>query len=125
MRVIENFFLWLAHDFDTPRYMFHTKLQAIFWSVADLVLIFAFLKIVDELKKKKMKKGIHKRFWLLYFSAALKIVPFFYETPEMFISLDFFICSLQYAILVYTIIADRKIIMALPKYFHSKKRMTT
>lgn len=125
MQVIKNFFLWLAHDFDTPRYMFHTKVQAIFWSMADLVLIFAFLKIVHRLKKKKVEKGIRKRFWLLYFTAALKVVPFFYETPEMFISLDFFICSLQYAILVYTIIADRKTLMALPQYFRSNEEVTT
>ena len=116
MQVIENALLWLVQNFDTSRYMFHTKLQAFVWSLADVVLIFAFLKIIDRIKRKESNKGITKRFWFLYFSAGLKIIPFFFRTPEIFISLDFFICGLQYAILVYTIIADRKVLMALPQH---------
>ena len=119
MQGIENFLLWLAHDFDTPRYMFHTKVQAIFWSIADVVLIFAFLKIIDRTKKKLGDRGIHIRFWLLYFSALLKILPFFFKTPEIFVSLDFFICGLQYSILLYTVIADWKTLMRLPQHYQN------
>ena len=119
MQDIENFLLWLAHDFDTPRYMFHMKVQAIFWSIADVVLIFAFLKIIDRLKKKTGDQGIYKRFWLLYFSALIKILPFFFQTPEIFVSLDFFICGLQYSILLYTVIADWKTLMKLPQHYQN------
>ncbi|MBN1849361.1 MAG: hypothetical protein JW932_12325 [Deltaproteobacteria bacterium] len=116
MQVIENALLWLVQHFNTPRYMFHTKLQALVWSLADIVLVFAFLKIIDRMKRKEGRKGITVRFWFLYCTAGLKIIPFFFGTPEMFISLDFLICGLQYAILVYTIIVDRKTLMALPQH---------
>ena len=119
MQGIEDFLLWVAHDFDTPRYLFHTKLQAVFWSIADLVLIFAFLKIIDRLKKKTGDRGVYKRFWLLYFSALLKIFLFFLKKPTIFLSLDYMICGLQYAILLYTVIADWKTIMRLPQYYQN------
>jgi len=117
MKVIENALLWLVGNFDTPRYMFYTRLQASLWSLADVVLIFAFLKIIDRIKRKQGDKGITKRYWVLYLTAGLKIIPFFFRTPEIFVSLDFFICGLQYAILVYTIFFDWKVLMALPQHY--------
>ena len=117
MQGIEDFLLWLAHNFDTPRFMFHTKIQAIFWSVADVVLIFAFLKIIDRVKKEMGGPRVHVRFWLLYFSALLKIALFFFKNPNIFLSVDYIICGLQYAILLYTVIADWKTIMRLPQHY--------
>jgi hypothetical protein len=64
-------------------------------------------------------RRVYKRFWLLYFTALLKIFLFFFKNPNIFLSLDFCICGLQYAILLYTVIADWKTIMRLPQYYQN------
>lgn len=128
MAVFESAFLWLALNFQTARYMWHTRLQAFWWSVADVLLILAFLKIVDLLKRESGAGGIRYRYWWLWATAALKAAPFFFNTPDAFISLDFFICGLQYGILVYTIVVDYRLLLKLPGWFdlsrHVKKTET-
>lgn len=117
MQAGDNLFLWLVRNFGTDRYMWHTKIQAICWSVADVVLIFFFLKIVDQLKARHGEKPIRYRYGWLWATATLKVIPFFFNTPETFISLDFLICALQYAILLCTVIMDYKLLKRLPEWF--------
>jgi hypothetical protein len=102
----ENIFLQAAEGFTPGTYMALTKVQAAAWSLADVVLVWAFLRIVDLLKRRRGKQGIKWRFYMLYGTAFLLIPVFFLDRPEVFIPADFVVTGLQYALLAYTIVAD-------------------
>ena len=109
---MDEVFLAIGSDFTAEAYMFSTKCQGVLWSLADVVLVVAALRIADLARAHVHKRKILFRYLLLWISAAL--VPFllFTETKEQFFVLESFICGMQFVILVYTALLERKGVLA-------------
>ena len=108
MKLIETIFVWVAANFTTEVYMISTKIQGILWSIADIVLVFVFLKIADLVRVRTQKKKIRWRYFSLWFSAVLTPILIFTQTPKQVILLESVICGTQFSILIYTVIVERK-----------------
>ena len=108
MRLVEGIFLWVGANFSTEVYMLSTKIQGILWSMADIALVYLLLKIATLVRAKKQKKKIIFRYFFLWFSALLTPLLIFTDESEQFFLLESIIFATQYAILLYTLIVERK-----------------
>lgn len=108
MKLLETIFLWIGANFTTEVYMLYTKFQGILWSLGDIVLVFALLKIADSIRIRRQKQKIRIRYIFLLFSAILTPLLVFTQTPKQFLFLESIICGTQFTILVYTLITERK-----------------
>ncbi len=108
MNAFKTLLLWVGTGFTTEIYMISTKIQGIAWSIADIVLVFILLKIVDLVRQSSGKKRIFYRYLLLLVSAVLTPSLLFTQTARQIFILESIICGMQFAILVYTVIAERK-----------------
>ena len=72
---MDNFFLWLAHNFDKQLFYKSTAVQGFFWSIADFCVVFAFLKLASLVRKRT---GMTKTtFRYIFFWAAAALNPYF------------------------------------------------
>lgn len=108
MKGLEAIFLWIGTHFTPEAYMFYSKLQGLLWSAADIVLILALLKIADWARRRREDRKIRVRYVLLLFSAVLTPLLLFSRTPKEFFRLESIICGVQFLILIYTVIVERK-----------------
>lgn len=108
MNPFETILLWIGANFTTEVYMYYTKLQGILWSLADIVLVLALLKIADLIRARAQKKKIRFRYLFLLFSAILTPLLVFTQSPKQFFILESIICGTQFVILVYTVVGERK-----------------
>ncbi len=110
---------WAAENFTFDLYMLTTKIQGILWSIADIALIYYFLKIAaltcNDAQSAKMKI----RFFSLWLSAALTPFLLFTHTKFQYFVLDAVICGFQYLILLVTLILSGK------KMLHHFKQIIT
>ncbi|MEW6667257.1 MAG: hypothetical protein AB1512_18800 [Thermodesulfobacteriota bacterium] len=113
MNIVEQIFLWIGRNFTTESYMFHSKIQVILWSAADIILVLALLKIVTLGRRKAGLKGPLARYVLLFLTAVLTPLLLFSRTPREFLLLECIICGGQFLILLYTVIFERKTLLDL------------
>jgi len=111
MTLLETIFLWIGTNFTTEIYMLYTKLQGTLWSIADIVLVFVLLKIAGMVRKKTKKKEIVFRYLFLWFSAILTPVLIFTQTSRQFFLFESLVCGIQFLIIVYTVIPERRLMM--------------
>jgi TRAP-type C4-dicarboxylate transport system permease large subunit len=105
---IEKVFLWIGAEFTGNVYLSASKFQGILWSLADIVLIYAFLRIVDFARANFQRKRVVFRYVFLALSALLTPFLIVSETPKAFFSLECIICGVQFSILLYSAVAERK-----------------
>ncbi|MFH1351719.1 MAG: hypothetical protein ABII26_12420 [Pseudomonadota bacterium] len=105
--------LWIGANFTEEVYLFYTKLQGIIWSAADICLVFFVLKVADLARAKERKRKILWRYISLWISAALTPFLLLTKTKNEFFTLESIICGIQFSILVYTLISERKITIKL------------
>ena len=108
MRYIDEIFLWLGAVFTMETYMFHTKVQGILWSVADVILILVLLRIADHTRAGTKRERIIWRYVLLCLTAVITPLLLLSKTPREFFLLESVICGTQFVILVYSIIVERR-----------------
>ncbi len=112
---LEALFLWIGAHFTTEAYLLSSKLQGILWSAADIVLVLALLKIADFVRARSGETKIVIRYLLLWLSALITLLMFFVQSPKQFFLLEAAVCGTQFLILVYTVIAERKRMVAVMK----------
>ena len=115
LELLEAVFLWIGVHFTGEAYLFFSKLQGILWSTADIVLILALLKIVGFVRARSREKKIVVRYLFLWISALITPLMLFAQSPRQFFLLEAALCGTQFLILVYTVIAERKRMVALMK----------
>ena len=108
MKALDAIFLWIGSNFKMEIYLVVTKIQGILWSIADIVLIFFFLKITDFIRSKTQKEGQVWGYMLLWLSALLTPFLLITKTSRQFFLLESIICGIQYSLLLYTLIVERK-----------------
>ena len=105
---LEAAFLWVGAHFTAEVYLFSSKLQGIVWSAADIVLVLALLKIADFVRHRSGQKKIVFRYLFLWLSALITPGMLFAQSPQQFFLLEAAICGMQFLILVYTVVVERK-----------------
>jgi hypothetical protein len=108
MEFVEGLFLWVGVNFTTDVYMFYTKFQGMLWSLADIILVLAFLRIADLIRLRRHESKMRFRYLLLWFSALITPLLLLTQTPRQILILESIICGTQFSILVYTVISERK-----------------
>lgn len=121
MNELQALFVWISTQFSTDLYMMTSRLQGVLWSAADIVLVLFFLKIADLARRKALKRRMVFRYLFLWISALLTPLLFFAPTPKSFFGLETVICGMQFLILGYTIILERKVMMEMLQSFAAGK----
>lgn len=111
MESIDAIFLHIGDSFSRETYFLLTKIQGILWSIANTVIVFYFLKIADLIRIHNHLKQIRYRYYFLLVSAILSLFLLFTENGTIFFSLEAAIYGIQYTILLYTMILERKELM--------------
>jgi len=111
MKCFDVMFLWLAGHFTATTHLYFTKLQGIIWSLADIVLVFFLLKMVNVARAHVKKKRVTIRFLFLWLSAAITPLLIFAGTSGEFFILESIICGIQFVILAVTVITERKVLL--------------
>ena len=117
MEFITHLFMWVGRHFTTETYMVLTKAQGMVWSMADIALVYAFLKISDFIRSLVGQKNIRYRYYLLYFTAVLTPLILATENPRQLYLLEALVCGIQFAVLVLTLVIERKGLKGLMKKF--------
>lgn len=113
MSALDQIFLWISVNFTAEAYLFHTKIQGIVWSLADIILVLALLRIVDLGRRKAGLKGPWVRYAFLCLTALLTPLLLFSRTRGEFFLLECIICGGQFLILLYTVVVERKRLLEL------------
>ncbi len=113
MTPVENLFLWIGSNFDRALYLWTSKIQAVCWSVADIALVLAVLKIAD-LARRRVGLGRQTLLYLLLLATAI-LTPFLVlaKTPRQFFLLECVICGCQFLILLYVALTERNHVLEL------------
>ncbi|MBN1332703.1 MAG: hypothetical protein JW971_02980 [Synergistales bacterium] len=101
----------ISSTFDYHAYMKLTKVQAIFWSLADILMILVFLWIVDLLLRKRGGKISAWRYLLLLLSALMTPMLLLAGSSRSFFLMEAAIFAVQYLLLIYTLIRDGKSVL--------------
>ncbi len=115
MKHFEKFLVWIAFNLTDSRFLLFTKIQGILWSIADIALVYFFLKIADSARIRYGELPIRKRYLLLWISAALTPLLVFATSLKQIFILESVVCGIQYAILIVTVIGERRRILKLYK----------
>lgn len=102
---------WVSNHFTIKHYLTATKMLGMLWSIADIVLVYYFLKIAELSTTNTSNGKIKYRYWLLWLSAVLTPFLLFAQTKNQYFILDSIVCGLQYLILLYTLIFSGKTMM--------------
>ncbi len=113
MPYIEDIVLWLASNFTADHYLLTSKIQAILWSAADVVLVLAVLKIADLAREKSGLRKLSFLHWVLWLSALATPLLLLAAKPRQFFLLECVICGSQFMILVYVAWTEKNRILDL------------
>lgn len=113
MDTIETMFLWIGSNFNAALYLLTSKVQAVLWSAADVVLVLAVLKIADLARTREGLGRLTVLYWLLWGSALLTPLLPVAATPRQFFTLECVICGSQFMILLYVALTEKKRILDL------------
>jgi hypothetical protein len=108
---MDSLFLHIAEAFGPTEYVFWTRFQVVAWSVADISLVFAVLRIIDLARTNAGEPRIRVRYGLLAVSAGLTPVIFVLDSSQQIFRLEAAVVGLQFAILIFSIIIDRQTVL--------------
>ena len=109
MEIVTNTLLWVGNHFSHEIYYTTTKFQGFFWSLADIAIVWYMLKIADFIRSRTGKPKITWRYYLLLLSAIL--TPFLIlvmKTATQFFILEAVIFVIQYLLLMYSVVSEKK-----------------
>jgi len=113
MSVLESWFFEIASRFDAGTYLLWTRFQVLGWSVADLVILFAVLKVSDLARARECRRKIRFRYLLLLLSAALIPFAVLAEGSDQVFLWEAAVFGLQFAVLLFSVLVERKAVLAL------------
>lgn len=105
---MNSILIYINQNFDYQIYLIFTKIQGFLWSIADIILIFYILRIIQLSKKTLNKKPPLIRYGLIILSTLLVPLLFYTKTSREFLHLESVICGIQFIILIYTTVKDRE-----------------
>lgn len=113
MTAVEKIFLWIGSRFHQELYLLFSKLQAICWSVADILLVLAVLKIADLARRREGLGRLTPLYFVLWGTALLTPLLIFAGRPRQIFLLESVICGCQFLILLYVVLTERKRVLRL------------
>jgi hypothetical protein len=108
MEILTDTLLWVGNHFSHEIYYKTTKVQGLFWSLADIAIAWYMLKIADFIRNRDGRPKITWRYYLLLLSAVLTPFLLIMKTAKHFFILEAVIFAIQYLILMYSVVAERK-----------------
>ena len=108
MEILTNILLWVGSHFSHEVYYTTTKIQGIFWSMADIAIAWYMLKIADFIRNRTGRPKIIWRYYFLLLSAILTPFLLVMKTAKYFFILEAVIFAIQYLLLMYSVVAERK-----------------
>lgn len=99
--------LWIGTRFTAEAYLTSTKIQGIIWSIADIVLLFAFLRIAGVLRDREGAAPVRWRYIILAGTALITPLLLFAGTSRQIIVLESIICGTQFLLIIVTILLER------------------
>ena len=108
---MQELLIFVKDHFSMEIYMLSTRTQGIIWSIADVILILFILKTVNLVRNSINRKKIRIRYFLLFVSLLLTPMLLYVESSNSFLHIESIICGIQFLILLYTILYDRKVIL--------------
>lgn len=114
-------FLWIASHFTPEVYLVSTKVQGLFWSVADLLLVFVFLRIADVLRAVEGNPSLRWRYAFLAVTGLLTPLLLFAQSSRGILLLESLICGVQFLILVATLVLERARFLGLARRLGRQK----
>lgn len=108
MEIATNTLLWAGNNFSHEIYFTTTKIQGISWSLADIALVWYMLKIADFIRNHTGRQKITWRYYLLLLSAILTPFLLVMKTSTHFFILEAVIFAIQYSLLLYSVIVEKK-----------------
>lgn len=108
MEILPNTLLWIGNHFSHEIYYTTTKVQGLFWSLADIALVWYMLKIADFIRNRTGRSKITWRYYLLFISVILTPFLLVMETSTHFFILEAVIFAIQYLLLLYSVVAEKK-----------------
>lgn len=108
MEIATNTLLWAGNHFSHEIYFTTTKIQGLSWSLADIALVWYMLKIADFIRNRTGKPKITWRYYFLLLSAILTPFLLVMKTSKHFFILEAVIFALQYLLLLYSVIVEKK-----------------
>ncbi|MBW1899501.1 MAG: hypothetical protein JRI61_10635 [Deltaproteobacteria bacterium] len=107
MEILTDTLIWIGSHFSYEVYHTTTKVQGIFWSLADIAIIWYMLKIADFIRNHTGESKITWRYYLLLITAVLTPVLLVMKTAKHFFILEAVIFAIQYLLLMYSVIAEK------------------
>lgn len=113
MTPVENLFLWIGSRFHQELYLMTSKIQAICWSIADIILVLAVLKIADLARRREGLRRLTPLYFVLWSTALLTPLLIFAWRPRQIFLLECVICGCQFLILLYVALTERHRVLGL------------
>lgn len=120
--MMKHLLLGISRTFDYHAYMRLTRIQAIFWSLADIIMILVFLRIVELLLRKKGGRLSVWRYFFLLISALMTPMLLKAGSSRSFLLTEAAIFTIQYLLLIYTLIRDGRSVLDILILYRSGKR---
>jgi hypothetical protein len=120
MTFLESLFLKIGETFTIDHYLLYTKIQAVAWSCADILILFMLLKIASLVRQKSHRSTIRFRYFILWATAVFTPALILGDTARQIFLLESLICGVQFAVLLYTVITERRGVMAFLKEIVSR-----
>jgi hypothetical protein len=106
--------------------VFHrlSQIQGVLWTAADLVLVWAALKLASTLRAREGQRPPRVRWALWWLSlAASPLLPLAGTRFQFFLA-ESLVAGVHYMVLVYTVAAERKRMVRLIEDYKSRRRRT-
>ncbi len=110
---MEDIFRYLLTNVTSKNFIPIMVWQGIFWSIADIVIVYCILKITNFLKENLGTPKIFMRYILLWFSIILTPGLLIVKPGMQYIFMEAVICGTQYGIIIYTLFEMRKEFLSL------------
>lgn len=122
METLTNILLWIGTNFTDEAYYTTTKVQGIFWSLADIAIIWYMLKVADFIRSRTGESKITLRYYFLFLSAVLTLFLLMMKTAQLFFILETAILAIQYLLVMYTVVMERKNVLLCIKIITQKRQ---
>ncbi len=103
--------LWVGSHFSHEVYYTTTKVQGIFWSLADIIIAWYMIRIAAFIRNRSGRPKIIWRYYFLLLSAILTPFLLVMKTSRHFFILEAVIFAIQYLLLIYSVVAERKVVL--------------
>lgn len=102
MRFAEEFLVRVIVLSSGSHYLSTIIWQVIGWTIADIVIVFGFLKIADIINESKGKRKATIRYFILSLSIVVMFGFIFYHSEVMFTYISLGTAGTHYLIIIYT-----------------------